>query len=124
MTSKNNDDVANNGSGNESSVSQADGDSASKTKVKAKVVVIDFSSMSNKILNHGQIQIKLNVKSAKSMSKRSIYEQLTSVYGEGFPADAAQYAIDNLRDDYKQNALEKVKIYQTTISMSTNAIYD
>ncbi len=30
------------------------------------------------------------------MSKAGIYDQLTSEYGEGFEADAAQYAIDNL----------------------------
>ncbi len=30
------------------------------------------------------------------MSKQAIYDQLTSEYGENFPADAAQYAIDNL----------------------------
>lgn len=30
------------------------------------------------------------------MSKQAIYDQLTSSYGEGFPADAAQYAVDNM----------------------------
>src|SRR5665648_750188 len=30
------------------------------------------------------------------MSKQGIYDQLTSDYGEKFPADAAQYAFDNL----------------------------
>ena len=58
------------------------------------------------------------------MSKQSIYEQLTSEYGEKFPADAAQYAIDNLKADYKANALEKAKSYQKTMSMSKSAIYD
>ncbi len=58
------------------------------------------------------------------MSKKAIYDQLTSEYGEKFPADAAQYAIDNLNADYKANALEKAKSYQKTMSMSTSAIYD
>ena len=58
------------------------------------------------------------------MSKKAIYEQLTSEYGEKFPADAAQYAIDNLKADYKANALEKAKTYQKTMSMSKSAIYD
>ena len=31
------------------------------------------------------------------MSKQRIYDQLTSEYGEKFDAEAAQYAIDNLR---------------------------
>ncbi|UWO54548.1 Ltp family lipoprotein [Catenibacterium mitsuokai] len=30
------------------------------------------------------------------MSKSRIYNQLTSSYGEGFTAEEAQYAIDNL----------------------------
>lgn len=58
------------------------------------------------------------------MSKKAIYDQLTSEYGEKFPADAAQYAIDNLDTDYKANALEKAKSYQKTMHMSKSAIYD
>lgn len=30
------------------------------------------------------------------MSKKGVYEQLTSEYGEQFTADEAQYAVDNL----------------------------
>ncbi len=58
------------------------------------------------------------------MSKQGIYDQLTSEYGEKFPADAAQYAIDNLNADYNANALEKAKTYSETMHMSKNAIYD
>lgn len=58
------------------------------------------------------------------MSKAAIYDQLTSEYGEQFPADAAQYAIDNLEFDWNANALEKAKSYQETMSMSKSAIYD
>lgn len=58
------------------------------------------------------------------MSKKGIYDQLTSEYGEGFPADAAQYAIDNLQADYKANALAKAKSYQENMHMSKNAIYE
>lgn len=58
------------------------------------------------------------------MSKKGIYEQLTSEYGEGFTAEAAQYAIDNLNVDYKANALAKAKSYQKDMSMSKNAIYE
>lgn len=46
------------------------------------------------------------------MSKQGIYDQLVSEYGEQFSEEAAQYAMDNLDADYKQNALEKAKIYQ------------
>lgn len=58
------------------------------------------------------------------MSKQAIYDQLTSEYGEQFPADAAQYAIDNMNADFQINALMKAKLYQETMSMSTSAIYD
>ncbi len=57
------------------------------------------------------------------MSKAKIYEQLTSEYGEGFTAEAAQYAIDNIQADWNANALSKAKSYQTTMSMSKSAIY-
>lgn len=58
------------------------------------------------------------------MSKQGIYDQLTSEYGEQFPADAAQYAIDNVKADWKANALAKAKSYQETMNMSKKAIYD
>ena len=57
------------------------------------------------------------------MSKKGIYKQLTSEYGEGFTKKAAQYAIDNMEADWKANALEKAKSYRDTMSMSKNAIY-
>ena len=58
------------------------------------------------------------------MSKKGIYEQLTSEYGENFPAGAAQYAIDNLDADWNANALEKAKTYQNTMNMSKQRIYE
>lgn len=58
------------------------------------------------------------------MSKKGIYHQLTSQYGEKFSADAAQYAIDNMQVDWKANALAKAKSYQTTMNMSKSRIYD
>lgn len=58
------------------------------------------------------------------MSKNNIYNQLTSEYGEGFSAEAAQYAIDNLVADYKANALAKAQSYQQNMHMSRSAIYD
>lgn len=58
------------------------------------------------------------------MSQAAIYDQLTSSYGEGFPAESAQYAVDHLVADYKANALEKAKDYQTSMNMSRSAIYE
>ncbi len=57
------------------------------------------------------------------MSKKGIYNQLTSEYGEGFTAEEAQYAIDNLKADWNANALATAKNYQEMMSMSKNAIY-
>ena len=58
------------------------------------------------------------------MSKKGIYEQLTSEYGEDFSDEAAQYAIDNVEADWNQNALEKARSYQDDMAMSPNAIHD
>lgn len=38
------------------------------------------------------------------MSKQGIYNQLVSEYGEKFSAEAAQYAIDNIKADWNKNA--------------------
>ena len=58
------------------------------------------------------------------MSKRGIYDQLTSEYGERFSKEAAQYAVDNVDTDWNANALEKAKLYQDSMSMSPAAIRD
>ena len=58
------------------------------------------------------------------MSKAGIYDQLTSEHGEKFTKEAAQYAIDNLKADYKKNALETAKNYQDSMAMSPSAIHD
>ena len=43
------------------------------------------------------------------MSKDGLYEQLTSEYGDHFPADAAQYAVDNVNADWNYNALKSAE---------------
>ena len=59
-----------------------------------------------------------------NMSKQGIYDQLTSEAGEQFPAEAAQYAVDNLKADYNKNALKKAETYADTMDMSNDAIFD
>lgn len=59
-----------------------------------------------------------------NLSKKGLYEQLTSDYGEKFPKEAAQYAVDNVKADWKKNALAKAKIYQDKMSMSKSSIHD
>lgn len=58
------------------------------------------------------------------MSKASLYDQLTSEYGEQFSHEAAQYAVDNVQANWKENALKKAETYQNTMAMSPSAIYD
>jgi len=58
------------------------------------------------------------------MSKQGVYDQLVSEYGEKFSAEAAKYAIDNVRSDWNTNALAKAKSYQEMQSMSPAAIHD
>ena len=58
------------------------------------------------------------------MSKTKIYDQLTSENGEKFTPEEAQYAIDNIKGDYLETALESAKNYQENMSMSKDAIYD
>ena len=58
------------------------------------------------------------------MSKKSVYKQLTSEYGEGFPKEAAQYAIDNVVADWKENALSKANSYANDQYMSKKSVYE
>jgi flagellar biosynthesis GTPase FlhF len=59
-----------------------------------------------------------------NMSKAGIYDQLVSEHGENFPPEAAQYAIDNIVFDWKENALKKAQTYAESMAMSDAAIYD
>ena len=58
------------------------------------------------------------------MSKQGIYDQLTSEYGEKFPQDAAEYAVENMNADWNVNALKKAETYATTMHMSKKGIYE
>ena len=58
------------------------------------------------------------------LSKVALYDQLISEDGGNFPAEAAQYAVDNLEVDWKENALKKAKLYQDVAMMSSSDIYD
>lgn len=58
------------------------------------------------------------------MSKKGLYDQLTSEYGEQFSTEAADYAIEHVNADWKANALEKARQYQDQMNMSPSAIHD
>ena len=59
-----------------------------------------------------------------AISKQGLYDQLTSEYGEKFPSDAAQYAIDNVKADWKKEALESAESYYLNMNMSKSEVYD
>lgn len=58
------------------------------------------------------------------MSKQRIRDQLVSEYGEKFSEEAADYAMENLEADWKENALITAKNYQDSMHMSKEAIRD
>lgn len=58
------------------------------------------------------------------LSKKRIYKQLTSDAGEGFPEDAAKYAIKHVDADWNYNALKKAKTYYNDMAMSKDKVYD
>lgn len=58
------------------------------------------------------------------MSRAGLIDQLTSEFGEGFPMDAALYAVDHITVDYNKNALEKARQYSERQSMSNAQVYE
>lgn len=59
-----------------------------------------------------------------AFSEQGLYKQLTSEYGSGFPADAAQYAIDNLNADWNAQAVKKAESYLKHSAFSEQRLYD
>ena len=57
-------------------------------------------------------------------SKEGLYKQLTSEYGSKFPAEAARYAVDNVKTDWNKNALQAAKDYLKVMPMSNAALHD
>lgn len=57
-------------------------------------------------------------------SEKGLYEQLTSEYGEQYPADAAQYAIENVKVDWNEEALEAAQSYLEIMPMSDAELFE
>ena len=96
-------------------LSEPPNDAAVATEEVAEDVPQEYQNALSKAYDYSDIMY---------MSKAGIYDQLTSEYGEGFPEDAAQYAIDNIDADWNYNALQTAKIYYEDMAMSKDAIYD
>lgn len=105
-------------------------ESVATTAPQEETPVVDSSENSLNAEDKIPTEYKSALKKAQvysdtmNMSKVGIYDQLTSEYGEQFSPEAAQYAIDNVDADWKENALKKAETYQETMAMSPNAIYD
>lgn len=97
---------------------------------KSSISIADYDLQSNDDSSDIPIEYTNALKKAQNysdgqhMSKRALYKQLTSEYGEGFSSDAAQYAIDNVVADYNANALAKAKSYSDGQYMSKRSIYE
>lgn len=59
-----------------------------------------------------------------AFSEQKLYDQLTSEYGEKYPAEAAQYAIENVEVDYNQEALESAQNYIDIMAFSERKLFD
>lgn len=57
-------------------------------------------------------------------SYQGLYEQLTSEYGEGYPPEAAQYALDNVKVDWNEQALTSAQSYQKLMPMSDSELFE
>lgn len=59
-----------------------------------------------------------------AFSEKGLYEQLTSEYGDQYPEDAAQYAIENVEVDYNEEALEAAEGYQEIMPLSDQELFE
>lgn len=70
------------------------------------------------------MEYKMALKSAEQylrtmpFSKQGLYVQLTSDAGSKFPPEAAQYAVDNVKTDWKENAARAAVGYLNIMPMS------
>jgi hypothetical protein len=95
--------------------STADAKVEADDQAKTENVPAEYKSALNKATTYA---------STMQMSKKGVYDQLVSQYGEKFSAASAQYAIDNMKADWNANALAKAKTYQNTMNMSPASIHD
>ena len=84
----------------------------------------DSSADAQEVGSNETVQTEETRKPDESVSKEFQYDQLTSEYGDQFPEDAAQYAVDNLDADWNANALAKAADYGNSMHMSKQGVYD
>lgn len=57
-------------------------------------------------------------------SRNRVLDSLTSPYGDQFSEAAANYAVENVQTDWRQNALQSARSYQEHLGLSREEIYD
>jgi SOS response regulatory protein OraA/RecX len=90
-------------------------DKAAREKADAELEVMEEKtaalSEANSYLSHSYF------------SKAGLFDQLSSKAGSGFSEEAAQYAIDNVKVDWKEMALGQANSYLKTSSYSKQGLY-
>ena len=61
--------------------------------------------------------------SVMPFSKKGLYHQLSSQAGSKYPAEAARYAVENVKTDWRQNALRAAEHYLETMPFSKKGLY-
>lgn len=117
-------DDTSSGSSSSSKTEQTSKSSSSSTSEKSSSTSESSSSESVSAEFRSALRAAQTYSDTMHMSKKGLYDQLTSEDGEKFPADAAQYAVDHVKADWNKNALETAKTYQEEMDMSTEAIRD
>ena len=56
------------------------------------------------------------------LSKRGLFNQLTSEQGDRFPADAARFAVEHIGANWRAEALKAALSYRDTMAMEPAAI--
>ena len=85
---------------------------------------------SKEVEDNVPMEYKQALKSAQNyidvmaFSKQGLYDQLTSEYADKYSDEAAQYAIDNVKADYKEEAVEAAQNYLDTMSFSKEGLKD
>lgn len=106
------------------------GDSSNSTSTSNDTAIAETTQATEEETDNVPAEYKSALRKADSyanmqhMSKKGLYDQLTSEYGEKFTPEAAQYAVDNVKADWNANALAKAKSYQEMQHMSPAAIHD
>lgn len=59
-----------------------------------------------------------------AFSKEGLYDQLTSSYGEGFPSDAARYAVNSVSANWNEECLEDARSYLDLFNFSNQSLRD